>query len=153
MSSSLQINDEMRAYDRKDRSYYDNFTDEDRKKFSTYLMLRYGASVTGSSDLQAYYLLAVNERVNKNFFDLGKHPKLQWLLCTTVSPAMGKQHHFWQGSKKKEGNNKAQKFLAELYPNLKQDEIDLLAEINDKRDIENLARKHGHDDKTIKSKF
>ena len=149
----LYIGNEMAAYDRKDRAYYDKFTDEERKKFSTYLMLRYGASVAGSADLQAYYLMATNERVNKNFFDLGKHPKLQWLLCTTVSPAMGKQHHFWQGSKKKEGNNKAQKFLAELYPNLKQDEIDLLAEINDKRDIENLARKHGHDDKTIKSKF
>ena len=45
MSSSLHINDEMSAFDRKDRAYYDNFTDEDRKKFSTYLMLKYGANV------------------------------------------------------------------------------------------------------------
>lgn len=150
----LYIGNEMAAFDRKDRSYYDKFTDEEKKKFSTYLMLRYGASVAGSGDLQAYYLMATNERVNKHFFDLGKHPKLQWLLCTSVSPDMGKQHHYWQAAKKKDGsNNKTVKFLTELFPNLKDDEIELLAEINDKRDIENLARKHGHDDKAIKSKF
>lgn len=153
MSSSLQINDEMRAYDRKDRSYYDNFTDEDRKKFSTYLMLRYGASVTGSGDLQAYYLLAVNERVNKNFFDLNKHTKLQWLMCTTVSPGMGAQSHYWLGTKKKEGNSKASKFLAKLYPNLKQDELDVLVAINDTKSLKLLGQKLGMDDKTIKKEL
>jgi hypothetical protein len=152
-NSPLYIGNEMAAFDRKDRQYYDKFTDEERKQFSTYLMLRYGASVAGSTDLQAYYLMATNERVNKNFFDLNKHPKLQWLLCTTVSPNMGKQHHYWQGTKKKEGNNKAQKFLAKLYPTLKQDEIDLLATINDKRDIERLARDLGLDDKAIKAEL
>lgn len=149
----LYIGNEMAAFDRKDRAYYDKFTDEERKKFSTYLMLKWGANVEGISDLQAYYLMAMNERVNKNFFDLNKHPKLQWLCCTTVSPGMGKQKHFWQAAKKKEGNNKLQKFLSELYPTLKQDEIELLASINDKRDIENLARELGLDDKTIKKLF
>jgi hypothetical protein len=153
MSSSLQINDEMAAYDRKDRAYYDNFTEEDRKKFSTYLMLRYGASVTGSSDLQAYYLLAVNERVNKNFFDLNKHTKLQWLCCTTVSPGMGRQSHYWQGTKKKEGNSKASKFLAKLYPNLREDEIDVLVAINDTKSLKLLGQQLGMDDKTIKKEL
>jgi len=150
----LYIGNEMAAYDRKDRAYYDKFTDEQKKQFSTYLMLKYGASVNGSGDLQAYYLMATNERVNKNFFDLNKHPKLQWLLCTTVSPGMGKQYHYWQGAKKKEGsNNKAVKFLTNVYPELKQDEIELLAKINDKRDLENLARTLGYDDKRIKSEL
>lgn len=149
----LYIGNEMAAFDRKDRAYYDKFTDEERKKFSTYLMLRYGASVAGPSDLQAYYLMATNERVNKWFFDLNKHPKLQWLLCTSVSPDMGKQHHYWQGTKKKEGNNKVQKFLAKVYPTLKQDEIELLAQINDKQDIERLAREFGLDDKQIKAEL
>ena len=141
----------MQAFDRKDREYYDNFTDDDRKKFSTYLMLKYGANVGGGTDMQAYYLMATNERVNKHFFELGRHPKLQWLCCTTVSPAMGSQFHYWLNAKKKEGDNKSQKFLAKLYPNMKTDEIDLLAKINDKRDLADLARKLGYDDKSIKS--
>jgi hypothetical protein len=149
----LYIGNEMAAYDRKDREYYDKFTDEQKKQFSTYLMLRYGASVGGSQDLQAYYLMATNERVNKNFFDLNKHPKLQWLSCTTVSPNMGKQFHYWQGTKKKEGNNKATKFLAKLFPNMKSDEIELLAKINDKRDIADMARNLGLDDKSIKAEL
>ena len=152
-SSPLYIGNEMAAFDRKDRKYYDKFTDEERKQFSTYLMSRYGASVQGNADLQAYYLLATNENINKYFFDLNKHPKLQWLLCTSVSPGMGKQHHYWQGSKKKETNNKAVKFLTALHPELKDDEIKLLAEINDKRDLTDMARKLGWDDKRIKSEL
>ena len=153
MSSSLEIKYEMQAYDRKDRSYYDDFTDEDRKKFSTYLMLKYGANVSGNKDMQAYYLMATNERVNKHFFELGKHPKLQWLCCTSVSPSMGSQFHYWLNAKKKEGDNKSQKFLAKLYPNLKTDEIDLLAKINDKRELADMARRLGFDDKSIKTEL
>ena len=149
----LYIGNEMAAFDRKDRAYYDKFTDEQRKSFSTYLMLKYGANVSGNADMQAYYLMATNERVNKNFFDLGKHPKLQWLACTSVSPGMGNQFHYWLKGKKKEGDNKSQKFLAKLYPNMKSDEIDLMARINDKRDIADMARNLGLDDKSIKAEL
>ena len=149
----LYIGNEMAAYDRKDRAYYDKFTDEQRKSFSTYLMLKYGANVGGSADMQAYYLMATNERVNKNFFDINRHTKLQWLTCTSVSPQMGNQFHYWLKAKKKEGDNKSQKFLAKLYPNMKSDEINLLAKINDKRDLADMARNLGLDDKSIKAEL
>jgi hypothetical protein len=143
----------MAAYDRKDRAYYDKFTDEQRKSFSTYLMLKYGANVSGGADMQAYYLMATNERVNKHFFEINRHTKLQWLCCTSVSPQMGNQFHYWLKGKKKEGDNKSQKFLAKLYPNLKTDEIELLAKINDKRELADLARSLGFDDKSIKAEL
>jgi hypothetical protein len=149
----LYIGNEMAAFDRKDRAYYDKFTDEQRKSFSTYLMLKYGANVSGNADMQAYYLMATNERVNKNFFDLGKHPKLQWLACTSVSPGMGNQFHYWLKGKKKEGDNKSQKFLAKLYPTMKSDEIELMAKINDKRDIADMARNLGWTDSEIKKEL
>jgi len=147
----LYIGNEMAAYDRKDRAYYDKFTDEQKKQFSTYLMLKYGANVGGSADLQAYYLMATNERVNKHFFELNKHTKLQWLACTTVSPQMGNQYHYWLKGKKKESNSKAVKFLTKHFPDMKSDEIELMAAINDKRDLADLARTLGYDDKSIKS--
>lgn len=149
----LYIGNEMAAFDRKDRKYYDKFTDEERKKFSTYLMLRWGSCVAGSADLQAYYLMSTNERLNKNFFDIGRHPKLQWLCCTTVSPNMGQQHHYWQASKSRTSNNKIIKFLQQQYPTLKNDELELMATINDRRDIEDMARKLGWDDKRIKAEL
>ena len=150
----LYIGNEMAAYDRKDRDYYDKFTDEQKKRFSTYLMLRYGASVGGNEDLQAYYLMAANKYVNKHFFDLNKHTKLQWLMCTTVSPGMGKQYHYWLGAKKKEGktpSSKVRKFVSELYPNMKSDEMDLLLSLLKPKELKELAKEHGWDDKRIKA--
>ena len=149
----LDIKNEMKAFDRKDREYYDKFTDEERKKFSTYLMLRWGASVTGNAEMQAYYLMATNENVNKNFFDLGKHPKLQWLCCTTVSPNMGQQHHYWLGAKQKKSNGKVQKFLERLYPTMKDDELELLATINSLDDIKEVARDMGMSEQEIKKEL
>ena len=147
----LSINNEMTQFDRKNRKFYDELTNEERKKFSTYLMLRYGASVEGNADLQEWYLLATNERMNINFFDLGKHPKLQWLLATAVSPGMGTQRHYWQGAKKKEGSNsKAVKFITQLYPYMKQDEVELLADINTTKELKELAKQLGWTDQDIK---
>jgi len=149
----LLIKNEMKGFDRKDRDYYDKLTDEQRKKFSTYLMLRWGSAVTGSSDLQAYYLISTNENVNKNFFELGKHPKLQWLTCTTVSPDMGYQNHYWLSTKKRGGNNKVYKFLEKMYPDMKSDELDTLALINDIKDIKLFAKEMGMTDKEIKKEL
>lgn len=147
----LSINNEMAQLDTKNRAFYDELNEEERKKFSTYLMLRYAASVEGGPDIQEWYLRVTNERINANFFDLGKHPKLQWLLCTTVSPDMGRQRHYWQASKKKEGNNsKALKFLTKLYPHLRTDELELLAELNDAKELKALAKTMGMSDSEIK---
>lgn len=147
----LSINNEMAQLDTKNRKFYDELNEEERKKFATYLMLRYSASVEGGPDIQEWYLRVTNERVNANFFDLGKHPKLQWLLCTTVSPDMGRQRHYWQASKKKEGSNsKALKFLTKLYPHLRTDEFELLAELNDTKELKALAKTMGMSDSEIK---
>ena len=147
----LSINNEMAQLDTKNRKFYDELNEEERKKFSTYLMLRYAASVEGGPDIQEWYLRVTNERINANFFDLGKHPKLQWLLCTTVSPDMGRQRHYWQASKKKEGSNsKALKFLTKLYPHLRSDELELLTELNDAKELKALAKTMGMSDSDIK---
>jgi hypothetical protein len=151
----LSINNEMAQLDLKNRGFYDELDDEERKKFATYLMLRYAASVEGNADLQEWYLRVTNERVNQNFFDLGKHPKLQWLLCTTVSPGMGKFRHYWQSAKKKEGtsNTKSIKFLTKLYPGLKQDELELMAELNDVKTLKATAKAMGMTDADIKKEL
>jgi hypothetical protein len=134
----------MAVFDRKDREFYDNLTPEEKKKFSNFLMIRYGSSVQGSRDLQEFYLIATNERLNKHFFSINKHPKLQWLCATTVSPGMGAQRHQWIAPKKKEaGASSIKKQLMELYPNMKDDEIDLMSKINTKKDIDEYLKKLG----------
>jgi hypothetical protein len=154
MSDKLNISNELRQLDTKNRQFYRELTDEERKKFSTFLMIRWSSSVQGSADLQAYYLLSCNENLNKHFFDLSRHPELQWLSATTVSPGMGTFRHDWIKQKKRDGNNsKAVKFLRQIYPAYKQDELELLAQINSTAELKQLAREHGFDDKRIKSEL
>ena len=142
----LSINNEMAVFDRKDRKFYDDLTADEKKKFSNFLMIRYGSSVQGSRDLQEFYLISTNERLNKRFFDINKHPKLQWLSATTVSPGMGPQRHQWIAPKKKEpGASSIRKQLAEIYPHLKDDELELMAEINTKKDIDAYLKASGQD--------
>jgi hypothetical protein len=145
----LSIQHEMSVFDRKERDFYDNLTDEERKKFSIFLMIRYGSSVQGSRDLQEFYVISCNERLNKHFFALHKHPKLQWLMATTVSPGLGTFRHNWIAPKKKEAGpaGSVKKQLAELFPNMKSDEIDLLAEVTTKKELDQYLKDHGQDKK------
>lgn len=146
MSDKLNIANEMRCLDSKIRDFYDSLTEEERKRFSNYLMIRWGSSVVGPSELQEYYLVACNERLNKHFFELSKHPKLQWLLATTISPGMGNHRHQWIAPKKKEkGDNEIKKALMDLYPTMKTDEINMLSKMITKKELKELMKDLGND--------
>jgi len=142
----LSIQNEMTQFDRKNRDFYDSLTDEERKKFSNYLMIRWGSAVQGSRDLQEFYLISTNERLNKHFFAINRHPKLQWLCATAVSPGMGTHRHQWIAPKKKDpGGSAVRKQLAELFPNFKQDELDVMAAITTKKELESYLRELGRE--------
>lgn len=145
---ALDLSKVLSAIDRKDRNFDQNLTEEELKEFSTYTSMRWAASVEGDPTLQEYYLRSANERVNLNFFDLSQHPKLQWLLCTTVSPGMGKQKHYWVGSKS--SKTKLERLIEEHYPHLNTSEIELMAQINNEKDFADYLQSMGWDDKDIK---
>jgi len=140
----LSIQNEMAQFDRKNRAFYDELADEERRKFSNYLMLRWGSAVQGSRDLQEFYVIATNERLNKHFFAVNRHPKLQWLMATAVSPGMGTHRHQWIARKKKDaGNNDIRRALMDIYPNMKMSDIESLAAITTKQDIKDYLQDAG----------
>jgi len=151
----LSVASEMRALDAKDRDFYDSLTDEEKKKFSTFLMIRYGSSVNGIPELQQYYLQSTNLRLNKNFFDIKKaHDKLNWLAASTISPGMGNQNHQWLAAPKKAAaNNKAEKFLVKMYPTMRAEDITLMANLNTAADIKKLAVDLGMTKEQIKKEL
>jgi hypothetical protein len=113
-------------------------------------MIRWGSAVEGSRDLQEFYVISTNERLNKNFFNINstRHRKLQWLMATTVSPGLGSMRHNWIAPKKKEaGAGSMKKQLAELFPHYKSDEIDVMAAITTKKELDQYIRAHGRDNK------
>jgi hypothetical protein len=148
MSDKLNIANEMRQLDRKNRKFYDELTLEERKKFSTFLMLRWGSAIEGTKELQEYYVQSCNHYLNKHFFDIGKHPKLQWLCATAISPNMGTPRHPWIASKKKEaGLSAKRKALVAMYPHYKDDEIDVMCKITTQKEIDEYNRRAGQDKK------
>lgn len=150
MDDPLNIVNEMRQFDRKNRGFYDGLTEEQRKKLSPFLMIRWGSAIEGRRELQEYYVIATNERLNKHFFSVNtsRHKKLQWLLATTVSPDMGTPRHIWIAPRKKDTADSAKKkLLTELFPDLRDSEIDVLAQVNDIKEIREYQRARGsHDD-------
>lgn len=155
MAYKLDIGRTLTSFDRKDREFLDKLDEQESKEVSPFMMIRWGSSVVANTDIQEYYLLSVNERLNKHHFDISSkdHKKLLWLLATTVSPDIGKQSYKWLGLKKKDTDNKAKNFLREIYPTYKESEIELLVNLNDRTNLKNLARAHGWTDERIKKEL
>jgi hypothetical protein len=66
---------------------------------------------------------------------------------------MGNQYHQWIKFGKKAADNKNIKFLREQYPHLRNDEIELMASLNDKDELKEHARGLGWADKDIKKEL
>ena len=145
MSDKLPLNTVLAAIDKKDYGFYDRLKPEHQKQIAPFLLNRYVSLVKGTQELQAYYLVAGNQRVNCTYFELAKHPKLVWQLLCSVSPGMGTKFHQWIGHKKKEKNTTKGRLsvLEKMHPNMKRDELLQLADMYTDKEIKELQKQHG----------
>lgn len=152
MSDKLTIKDETGAIDMGARLLWDEFTDDQKKQISFFLLNRYASSIkTSDREAQELAVFKTNEYFNKNFFNISKHPKLLWyLICMTGNDEQKIYFHEWIGHKKKSGDNKIYKFLEDKYPNMKRDEIEMMAQMIDKKDVKQMAKDLGMTDAEIK---
>jgi hypothetical protein len=132
------------------KELYDAASDVGRTdiKKDLWILNRWVSSIGGTADEQEVMVVKVNEIYNKNWNILGgtNHNKLQWQLLCVAGNTGKKQKHTWIGlNKKKDTNSKAVNLLLELYPNKKEDEVELLARISTKEEIRELAREFGYD--------
>jgi hypothetical protein len=142
------------ALDEDSKGVWDEYTDEERtqiikKKF--WLLNRYMSLVNGKRDDVEYAVYSTNQLYNKNWAIVSKHPKLLWqLLCCTHNSKREARSHGWIPLKKKGSTDAKTKFLLELYPNKKQDEVELLARISTKAELKQLAQDLGYEKKDVK---
>jgi hypothetical protein len=142
---ALDIKRELQAVDRKNYNFYDNLSDEEKKSFSPYILMRYTSNVQGDRDIQEWFVEMTNEMVNKNHWDLSKnHKGLLWKLFAATGAGVP-TYHPYLASGKKEKANKVEKLLCELYPAMKMDEIKMTAGMMSKEDIKELFDKMGFD--------
>lgn len=152
--SSISLDNVLPAVDRKDLNWWETLSEPQQQKFPAWLYMRYSSSVQGPADLSRYYVMAVNQRVNKNFSAIKKHKKLQYLLMTSASPGMGKQYHpYIQPPKAGKGVQKKRNLIASLFPMIGEQEIDVLATINSDDEIKEYLIDLGWPDKDIKKAF
>lgn len=153
-AKKLPLPQVLAAIDFKQRDFYANLPDEDKKGIAPYVLQRFASTVQGDVDLQAYWLMAINSRVNVGLFELNKHPDLQWKLLTSCSPGMGKQYHPWVPLPKADTeNNRVIKFLATIYPASKHSDLRMIAELNSVDELKLLAEQQGYNKSEIKEIF
>ena len=142
--NKLPLKDILAAIDMGAKEIWDELSDDEKKQVSFYLLNRYVSSQKGQRDSQELAVFKTNEYYNKGFFTLSKHKKLLWQLLCIAGNTKKIQYHEWIGYKhKNKSNSKIIKFLQKIYPNMKQDEVELLAGISTKKELKELAEEHG----------
>ena len=158
MSEKVELKEKLAAVDQNVRELWDAMDADQQKalKSEFFILNRYVSNVQGQKrEIQEHFVLTVNEFFNKNWNTLQKHPKLLWqLLCMCSYNGNTVFFHQWLGNKKKSGNGGEKvKFLEEIYPTRKIDELELLAELSTDKDLKELGRKYGMDEATLAKKL
>jgi hypothetical protein len=148
---AIPLKDIMAALDKRDKGYYNRLTPEQKKAFSSWMMMRYASSVQGKD--AAHYIYMTNELVNKDYSEVSKHPELQWLLLSACGVGKVQFHPYLKPPNAKKKKDKVSEFISSIHPHMKSEEIALLQEINSKDELKDYARSHGYDDKSIKDIF
>jgi len=146
MTKKIPLSSMLRAIDRNDLTFYDRLSDEEKKEFSAWLVMRWASCSDSHAE---HHLLMVNSLVNTDFSALSGHPELQWKLIAVCGIGSDTRRS-WIAPPKKGKTNRVLGFLREVYPEAKGDDLEQLFSMLDKKDIENLAKSYGMSDKEIK---
>jgi len=147
----IPLKEIMAAIDKKDRNFYNNLSDEGKKAFSAWMMMRYCSSVQGRD--AANYIYMTNELVNYQFSEVSKHPELQWLLLSACGVGKIQFHPYLKPPNSRKKKNKIYEFVSNIFPHMKAEDVNNMIDINTKEELVAFAQSHGYDDKTIKDIF
>jgi len=154
MTEKIALKEKILAVDLGAKNLWDDIDEDQRKalKNELWILNRYISNAkTSNREHAEHFVLTVNEYFNKHWFTLQKHPKLMWqLLCLCNWDGKKTFYHEWLALGKKTKNSKRVKLLEDVYPNIKQDELELLAEISPNDELKELATELGWTDKEIK---
>lgn len=146
---SLDIFDEMAALDRKKINWLESQDPDLAKTFSPLVAMRWFSAVGDHSGLADYHILMANELVNIGFWDLSKHPELQWKLMAAAGSGQTQRHNWIPGSKKK-NTNKLDNVILGLYPSLNDTELALFKAKLTKDSLKDMLKDMGMPDADIK---
>lgn len=122
----LDIKDEMYAADFQQFSFYEKLSDEQKKAFAPLLAMKWLSVVEDRSGLSEYYICMTNELVNIGFWEITKHPELQWKLMAAVGSGSYQKHGWIPMAKSRKASNKLDKFFLSRHPGLNSMELKII---------------------------
>ena len=157
--SGIKLANLFSAINRKDRNWWETLSKEQQQKFSSWLYTRYMSGVRHSNPIMhQYYLMATNKNINRYVSKLTKHhAKLIYLSMTTLANEYAKADHQFVPAMKKNKANKAtnakMRILTELNPSLKEQDLQVWAEVMTDDEFKQLMVEHGWEEKKIKAEL
>lgn len=149
----IPIDQVMRAVDLRDKTFWSNLPQEDRKLVNSYMAARWASAVQSNDrEVQEHYLLMVNDLCNIDYVaTTSAHEELRWMMLSLVGLGIKLRHDFIppKGVKK----DRIREWLIELHPQLSDDEIDLFRTINSADVLEDAARSMNVADKRLRELF
>lgn len=94
MSKKLALGKVLDALDNRNISFYDTLSDDEKKEFQPFVLMRFMSSSSNSPIESKYSLISTNEIVNKHFWDLSKEKELHARLLSACGLG-SKQRHDW----------------------------------------------------------
>jgi hypothetical protein len=137
------------ALDSRNKSFYGNLTDEQKKEFSPWLIQRYLSSAESSNnEIIEHYLIMTNKIVNVNFSEIKDH-EILWKLMSIVGIGASVNHPFIPPPKKGSHENAFKQWLFDENPHLNKQELDILFHGFTKESAKDLLEQFQVKDKNI----
>jgi len=138
----LDLKAMLSAVDRRDKEWYNNLSDDDKKLFAPFIAMRYISNVKGDVFFQEHYLEMTNELVNKHHWTLSKnHKGLLWKLMA-MTGAYENFFHQYIAAPKKQTKNKFTQFLLDKNPTMKFEDAELLSSVMSKKEQTEYVKEH-----------
>jgi len=155
--TKLTIKQELAAIDKRDYSWYNSLSADERKKFDKgmFVIMRWMSSVRSNVDeINEHYLVMTNELVNRHFGSIKRHPEFQHRLLQIVGIGATQQHQWINAMRHyKTGKNVNSKLFA-LYkksnPAMNADEVNMVIQQSSAEEIVEYLEAHGIEKKRIK---
>jgi hypothetical protein len=149
---SLDIKDEMYWADKKRFTWLEEQPEELAKTFSPLVAMKWQSVVFSyNPDEVSDAILNVNEFVNQGFWDLAKHPDLQWRLMCAAGTGVQQRHGWVPLASRKKTMAKVDQVFLNLHPQINDEELALLKSKYDVESFKQLLRDMAMDDKEAKS--
>ncbi len=138
------------ALDTRNKTLYENLSEEEMKGFSPWLVQRYLSSAESANNaIIEHYLIMTNDIVNVNFSEV-KDPEMTWKLMSMVGIGKSLKHpYIAPGGGKRKKKNAFRAWLSELHPHLDDQELDIWISNLDKKSAKDMLEQYHVKDKDV----